>query len=518
MLQTKCAIVALLAVASLALTAVAHATPATPAITVAQPDALKMRLTSSTGTHWSWKVVDAAMKVVGTSTTNPAVLTFAAPGDYTATLDATDDDPLLTAPASAQATFHVYAKPVAGFTSTVLANGTIQLSDASTGEPTAWNWTLPSGQFKDKTPPPQSFPVGVTNVTLKVTNPAGASNVTLPIVVNGPPVAALNIMSTPAAINSKVLLDAGRSTDPNNDPLTYSWDLNGDQIYGDATGPLQSVSYPTAGSYRVGVQVSDGHGGLATASAFITVLVDKPPFVDFTNTPGQPTVGTPVTFTATASDPDGTVAKVDWDLDDDGRFNDAGGPSATWTFTSAGSHIVAVRATDDQGVATIAFRTITVTGLPALAPAPSVAEPPASSSPSSASGSIPRVPAPSSTRAPLLSPFPVVRIRGLIYHGTVRISMLKINAPRGATVRVLCRGRSCSPRAHVLRVKVARKPVRLRALERLQLRPGTVIEVFVTAPHRVGKYTRFQVRADAAPARSDLCLPPGRTTPTACPT
>jgi hypothetical protein len=100
----------------------------------------------------------------------------------------------------------------------------------------------------------------------------------------------------------------------------------------------------------------------------------------------------------------------------------------------------------------------------------------------------------------------------------VRISLLKVQAPRGATIRVRCRGASCAPRKGDLRVKVARAPVRLKALEHRSLKPGTVIEVFITAPGRIGKYTRFTVRADAAPARSDLCLRPGhKTTPMSCP-
>jgi PKD repeat protein len=518
------AVVASWALASLALTGVAQATPATPTITVAQPNPLKMRLTSSTGTHWSWTIVDAANNVVATSTTNPATPTFPAAGNYTAQLSATDDDPLMTAPATAQAQFHVYAKPVASFTSTVLTNGTVQFTDTSTGEPTTWAWTFPNGTTsKVKSPPAQALPVGTSNVTLKVTNPAGNGNVTQAVIVNGPPTVVLNIMSTPAAISTPVLLDAGRSTDPNQDPLTYGWDLDGNGTYVDATGALQSVKYDAPGVYRVGVQVSDGHGGVSTADAFITVVADKPPAVDFSTTPAVPVAGQQATFTATASDPDGTVAKVDWDLDDDGAFDDAAGPTATWTFPTAGSHIVAVRATDDRGVATIAFRTITVTAPPALVAPTSVTESPTGSSappplPSSASGTpIPRVPAPSSNRVPLLTPFPVVRIRGLLYHGVVRISLLKVQAPPGTTIRVRCRGSSCAPRRGDLRVKVARAPVRLRTLEHRSLKPGTIIEVYITAPGRIGKYTRFTVRANAAPARSDLCLRPGRKTPMSCP-
>jgi PKD repeat protein len=519
--KTKCAIVALLAVASLVICGVAQATPATPTITATQSGALKAQLSSSTGTHWAWSVPGATGAI---GATNPVTVTFPAAGTYTATVDATDDDLLNPAPASSSATFHVYDKPTASFTYTDLGNGQVQFTDASTGEPTEWVWTFPSGKVKTQATAPQTLPAGTTSVTLKVTNPAGNSTVTLPVTVNGPPVAVLNIMSTPAAINAPVLLDASHSTDPNQDALSYSWDLNGDQLYGDATGPLQSVSFPAAGSFRVGVQVSDGHGGVATTSAFITVMADRPPLVDFTNSPAQPAVGTQVTFTANSSDPDGHITRIDWDLDNDGQFDDAAGPTATWTFWKAGWPIVAVRATDDQGVATVAFRTLTVTaGLPTPVPTTSVTGQSTGTStpstPSSAPGSIPQAPAPSSTRSLLITPFPVVRIRGLTYRGSVRISLLKVEAPPGATIRVRCRGRSCTAKQQHgdLRVKVARKPVRLRSLERRSLRPGTIIEVFVTAPKRIGKYTRFRVRPDAAPARTDLCLQPGRQVPTACP-
>jgi hypothetical protein len=54
------------------------------------------------------------------------------------------------------------------------------------------------------------------------------------------------------------------------------------------------------------------------------------------------------------------------------------------------------------------------------------------------------------------------------------------------------------------------------SLER-RLRSGTVIEIFVTAPGRIGKYARITIRSNAAPARRDLCLNPGKSTPVAVP-
>ena len=108
--------------------------------------------------------------------------------------------------------------------------------------------------------------------------------------------------------------------------------------------------------------MTDGHGGTDTAVDFVTVLQDKPPTVALSASPAQPAVGVTVTFTAAAADPDGTVAGIRWDLDDDGQFDDGTGAVATWVFSTPGSRIVAVRAVDNMGVATIAFRTIDVTG------------------------------------------------------------------------------------------------------------------------------------------------------------
>jgi PKD repeat protein len=518
MLRTRCAAVISSVAASLILATAAVAIPATPTISVQQPSALMIQLTASTGTHWSWAIVDAANTVVATSADNPMTATLPAAGDYRAVLDATDDDPELTAPAHAETVFHVYAQPTADFSFVQLAGNLVQFLDTSTGEPTSWTWTFPGGTFKGRVPPAQALPVGPSTVSLEVANPGGSHTISRPVIVNGAPVADLNIMSSPAAIDSPVLLDASRSTDPNQDPLTFSWDLDGNGSYGDASGALQTVSYPEPGRYRVGVQVSDGHGATSTAEGSITVLVDQAPSVSFANDPASPTIGAAVTFTAIASDADGAVTRIDWDLDDDGEFDDAAGPWATWSFDVAGRHRVAVRATDDRRVATIAFRSIIVANPIAPHPTDLLQAAAGPLTIGSASGAaIPNAPAPSSTRPALMVPFPTIRIRGLIYERSVRISLLRVQAPPGASIRVRCRGGSCARQPDV-RVKAARAAVRVRSFERRSLRAGTVIEVFVTAPRQVGKYTRFRVRRGASPARTDLCLKPGRAKPTACPT
>jgi len=77
-----------------------------------------------------------------------------------------------------------------------------------------------------------------------------------------------------------VVLDAGGSTDPGNDVLTYAWDLDNDGNYGEPGEPTTvnpTISWATlaaipgldtnGGINTIGVEVDDGQGGVDTATA-----------------------------------------------------------------------------------------------------------------------------------------------------------------------------------------------------------------------------------------------------------
>jgi hypothetical protein len=115
-----------------------------------------------------------------------------------------------------------------------------------------------------------------------------------------------------------------------------------------------------------------------------------------------------------------------------------------------------------------------------------------------------------------LSPFPVVRIRSRVVGTRVYIDLLTVRAPKGTKVSLRCRGRHCPFKHATARARSDTRPVRFRRIERRVFR-GTVLEVFVTTPDAIGKYTRFLVRPAQAPVRRDLCLPPGSMRPGACP-
>jgi hypothetical protein len=237
-------------------------------------------------------------------------------------------------------------------------------------------------------------------------------------------------------------------------------------------------------------------------------LADAGPTASFTWAPATPAAGEVVTLTSTSTPgaPDSPIAATLWDFDGNGVF-DALGASVTTTFAAPGAQAVALQVVDSNGKSDTVTETVPV-GPPLPPPPPKPIAPAAAAAPA---------PAPARALA-LMSPFPVVRIQGRVLRRGIVVTRLTVLAPSGALVRATCRGarRGCPRRTVFARSQSAAVPVRLRALER-RLRPGAVVQVYVTAPGAIGKYTRFRVRRGGPPVRSDLCVVPAAAAPSACP-
>jgi hypothetical protein len=109
---------------------------------------------------------------------------------------------------------------------------------------------------------------------------------------------------------------------------------------------------------------------------------------------------------------------------------------------------------------------------------------------------------PSQPEIPLmLRPFPVIRVKGRLTEHGARITLLTVRAPRGSRIGVLCRGGSC-PRPRLARMAAV---ARLRSFER-ELLAGTRLELTVTKPDSIGKWTVIVIRHGAPPSRRDGCL------------
>jgi len=121
---------------------------------------------------------------------------------------------------------------------------------------------------------------------------------------------------------------------------------------------------------------------------------------------------------------------------------------------------------------------------------------------------------PSSIPTPLLTPFPVVRLRGRTERDRVRITLLTVRAPAASQVSIYCTGRSCPRRR--LAMRASRRIVRVRPFER-RLRAGAVLKIYVTKPGFIGKYTRFRFMRNRVPLRADRCAKAPGTQPRTCP-
>jgi hypothetical protein len=94
--------------------------------------------------------------------------------------------------------------------------------------------------------------------------------------------------------------------------------------------------------------------GSAEATVSLTVgttapPTNQPPKAVIGVDPASPQTGQAVVFTDRSTDQDGTIASRSWDLNGDGVYGDEVTPTATRTFTAAGTYTIGLRVTDDKG-------------------------------------------------------------------------------------------------------------------------------------------------------------------------
>ncbi len=126
---------------------------------------------------------------------------------------------------------------------------------------------------------------------------------------NQAPTAAFTANPASGAVPLTVNFDGSSSSDPEARSLTYSWDLNGDGTFGDATGTTTSYTYTSSGTYHPALRVTDDQGASDTTSVTVTVGNSAPTAV--IDSPAASLtwkVGDAITFTGHATDvQDGTL-------------------------------------------------------------------------------------------------------------------------------------------------------------------------------------------------------------------
>jgi glucose/arabinose dehydrogenase len=126
-------------------------------------------------------------------------------------------------------------------------------------------------------------------------------------------------------------------------------------FYQDAANPVNLVAGPGGDLYY-----PDFQGGSIRRIAYSPN--NAPPVARVTSTPASGSAPLTVTLDGSGStDPDaGDVLAYEWDLDDDGAYDDATGPTTTFTYTAPGSYRGRLRVRDLLGLTATASVTVNV--------------------------------------------------------------------------------------------------------------------------------------------------------------
>ena len=427
----------------------------------------------------------------GDLTASPQVQTIGAPVSVTAT-NATD--------------------PVAAFTwtpSVPQIDQAVSFDGSSSSDAEgaiSYLWDLGDGSASTLASPTRAYhTAGNKTVTLRVTDSDGVSTVVQHTVrVNAPPTARFTFAALDRVagqpfnvplLGQRVAFDGGTSADPDGpQPIVkYEWDFNGDGVFGDAPNSRSLIAIlTTPGVVNMGLRVTDADG--ATAVSTQPVRVDQVPQSSFVFTPTSPLAGQRVDFGSTSTDPDGAgdITSLLWDLNGDGTFGDAAGPTATRVFSTAGSYSIGLEAIDSVGVQSFSQQTLSVAipGTPPKGGTPFqvslVSNPPSSSSGEASSTSAASSRA-GKTRFGVIGGIRVA-IAGRVFTDVTRITRLVVRAPAGAMVTARCHGQGCPPKSERHRAG-SRGSVRMRKLER-SFGPGTRIAIVVTKSGFIGKEIR----------------------------
>jgi uncharacterized delta-60 repeat protein len=164
-----------------------------------------------------------------------------------------------------------------------------------------------------------------------------------------------------------VSFDASASNDADGQIVSYEWDLDGDGAT-DHTGAQVTTTYAQAKTVGILLKVTDSDGLSGTSGATLTVAADQAPFASFAAVSPAARAGKAFVIKAVGVDPDGSIAKYEWDLDGNGSYEtDTGATSqATTTINQAGPAKIRVRMVDDEGVTGIAETTVPVGEAPCI--------------------------------------------------------------------------------------------------------------------------------------------------------
>jgi PKD repeat protein len=283
---------------------------------------------SKDATSWAWGFGDGQ-----TSTQRNPVHTYAAPGQYTVVLVATNAAGSNST--SKAVKIEPGAPPVADFSFTITGQQ-VNFVDKSTGSPTAWLWDFGDGNTSTAQNPVHTYPApGAYTVVLTVSNGNGFSKSSQVVAIQAgkAPVAAFDF-----AVSNNQVNFVDKST---GGPTAWSWSF-GDGGTSSQQNPIHVYSSP--GNYTVTLTVSNASGS-SSASQVVAITPPSPPQAAFTWTVN----GLQANFLDKSS---GSPTSWTWNFGDGSTVSGVQNP--VHVYAAAGSYTVTLTAGNANGTSSVA--------------------------------------------------------------------------------------------------------------------------------------------------------------------
>jgi|GEM_PF-2405377 len=320
-------------------------------------------------TNYGWSASDGQ-----TATGKIVTLTFNNIGEYTVTLEVTDDDGTT---AQVQKMITVQELPnelPTAAASIIQTSGKDQLftvaldGSASTdtdGEIVSYTWLASDGQIAMGQNAELTFnEAGEYTIALDVTDNDEATVqvqkvISVQEISNELPTAALAITPETGEAPLTIALDGSTSTDTDGTIASYKWTASNGQT---ANGQTAELTFSEAGDYTITLEVTDNEGATAQVQKAISVSVQEAP----NELPTAALAITPETGEApltialdgsASSDTDGTIASHVWTASNGQTAN---GQTAELTFSEAGDYTITLEVTDNNDATNSATKNVKV--------------------------------------------------------------------------------------------------------------------------------------------------------------
>ena len=300
---------------------------------------------------WSWDFGD------GTNSTmqNPSH-EYSSDGSYAVSLTITDQDSGETFSVEKPGFINTYTPPAASFGVDIYSGQvpmTVNFTDMSANNPTAWLWNFGDGNTSAEQNPTYMYTSGGTySVTLYVENPAGNDTYT-------------NSSCITAEAQPVPVVDFNSSVNEGQAPLEVTFtDLSTNApfisrqwVFGDgstSTSQNPAHTYKGSGNYTVELTVTN-YGGTnsTTKTSFVNVSLQDPPAVSYTGTnitisgdSALNSVPVPLTIKFTQGTTGYNITSYLWDFGD--GFNSTE-ENPVYTYDSTGNYTINLTALNDGG-------------------------------------------------------------------------------------------------------------------------------------------------------------------------